>query len=359
MSPGRFYMHWNPWETLVCPRQPSLLCLTAVRSASQRRLSWDLLPFRPSDASPAQLMWVNADAALFLNGGAIIICSQMTQMYPIIQAECFNEMVIDSWWLEVEVKRWAGVLTAVSFPQRSVLLQLYSSSPEDPEVRIAAYQQLLRCPDQDVFEVVKATLRTETSSQGLTQTAVKLQTNHWISDHVLCLNPLCRPFLSSLFSSFVWYFKLLLFLFLVGSFVWSHLTNVLRSEDPMKQALIESLPDDIISRDFEAEFLKYSSYSDYTAASGDDRFKWRKWSKIAIRIIMLTFIYTPIKQREGIICNTTIFCVCFRHGNHKFGKIFDFLSQIVSPEICHHQPHSVFSRSSPQPYGSEFSFSFH
>lgn len=58
---------------------------------------------------------------------------------------------------------------------------------------------------------------------------------------------------------------------LVGSFVWSHLTNVLRSEDPMKQALVESLPDDIISRDFEAEFLKYSSYSDHTVASGNDR----------------------------------------------------------------------------------------
>lgn len=55
---------------------------------------------------------------------------------------------------------------------------------------------------------------------------------------------------------------------LVGSFVWSHLTNVLRSEDPAKQALIESLPDDIISRDFEAEFFKYSSYSDYTVSSG-------------------------------------------------------------------------------------------
>lgn len=54
----------------------------------------------------------------------------------------------------------------------------------------------------------------------------------------------------------------------MGSYVWSHLTSVLRSEDPSKQALIESLPDDIISRNFEAEFLKYSSYSDYTVASG-------------------------------------------------------------------------------------------
>lgn len=61
----------------------------------------------------------------------------------------------------------------------------------------------------------------------------------------------------------------------MGSYVWNHLTNVLRSEDPMKQALIESLPIDIISRDFEAEFLKYSSYSDYTVATGDNDFMLR------------------------------------------------------------------------------------
>ncbi|XP_068995564.1 uncharacterized protein [Embiotoca jacksoni] len=118
--------------------------------------------------------------------------------------------------------RLAAIQAFRRFPcsaDRSVLLQLYGSSQEDIEVRIAAYQQLMHFPDQDVFEVVKMTLRDETSSQ-------------------------------------------------VGSFVCSHLTSILRSEDPMKQALIESLPDDIISRDFEAEFLKYSSYSDYTVSSG-------------------------------------------------------------------------------------------
>ncbi|XP_077359529.1 uncharacterized protein LOC144005296 isoform X2 [Festucalex cinctus] len=102
---------------------------------------------------------------------------------------------------------------------RTLLLQLYRSSLEDPEVRIAAYQELMRCPDQDMFEAVKVILRNENSSQ-------------------------------------------------VGSFVWTHLTNILRSEDPMKQTLIDSLPDDIISRNFEADFFKYSSYSDYTATNG-------------------------------------------------------------------------------------------
>lgn len=38
----------------------------------------------------------------------------------------------------------------------------------------------------------------------------------------------------------------------------------------MKQSLIELLPEDIISRDFESEFLKYSSYADYTVSSGND-----------------------------------------------------------------------------------------
>lgn len=59
------------------------------------------------------------------------------------------------------------LLTAVSFLQRAVLLQLYGSSQEDPEVRIAAYQQLMRCPNQGLFEVVKMTLKSETSSQGV------------------------------------------------------------------------------------------------------------------------------------------------------------------------------------------------
>ncbi|XP_070700951.1 uncharacterized protein [Pempheris klunzingeri] len=130
-----------------------------------------------------------------------------------------NRFMLGSAALEL---RLAAIQAFRRFPcsaDRSVLLQLYRSSQEDPEVRIAAYQQLIRCPDQDVFAVVKTTLRNETSSQ-------------------------------------------------VGSYVWSHLTSVLRSEDPMKQPLIELLPDDIISRDFEAEFLKYSSYSEHTVSSG-------------------------------------------------------------------------------------------
>ncbi|KAJ8011260.1 hypothetical protein DPEC_G00056310 [Dallia pectoralis] len=102
---------------------------------------------------------------------------------------------------------------------RGSVLQLYRDPLEDVEVRIAAYQQIMRCPNQDALKAVRTTLSRETSSQ-------------------------------------------------VGSFVWSHLTHVLRTEDPMKQALLQALPDDIITKDFEAELWKYSSYSDYTVDSG-------------------------------------------------------------------------------------------
>ncbi|KAJ8274701.1 hypothetical protein COCON_G00093260 [Conger conger] len=102
---------------------------------------------------------------------------------------------------------------------RKALLQLYCSAQEDVEVRIAAYQQLMHCPDLQVLRKVRATLRTETSSQ-------------------------------------------------VGAFVWSHLTHIQKTEDPLKQALMELLPDDIISKDFEAESWKYSSYIDATMDTG-------------------------------------------------------------------------------------------
>lgn len=55
---------------------------------------------------------------------------------------------------------------------------------------------------------------------------------------------------------------------LVGSFVWSHLFNIQKTEDPLKKELMELLPHDIISKDFEAEPWKYSSHMDYTMDAG-------------------------------------------------------------------------------------------
>ncbi|ROJ13810.1 Apolipophorin [Anabarilius grahami] len=102
---------------------------------------------------------------------------------------------------------------------RRALAQAFQSQQENVEVRIAAYQQLMHCPNQEIFTIVKTVLSNEKSSQ-------------------------------------------------VGSFVWSHLFNIQKTEDPLKKDLMESLPDDIISKDFEAEPWKYSSHMDYTVDTG-------------------------------------------------------------------------------------------
>lgn len=54
----------------------------------------------------------------------------------------------------------------------------------------------------------------------------------------------------------------------MGAFVWSHLTQIQKTEDPLKQTLMQSLPDDIISKNFEAEPWKYSSFMDSTIDTG-------------------------------------------------------------------------------------------
>ncbi|XP_049555363.1 uncharacterized protein LOC101269628, partial [Orcinus orca] len=104
---------------------------------------------------------------------------------------------------------------------RSVLSSLYQSPEEDAEIRINAYLALMRCPDEEVFAQVRRTQAGEPSTQ-------------------------------------------------VGSFVWSHLLQLLETGDPLKRALREAIPEDIVSQEFHPETWKHSSYSDVTfrSASG-------------------------------------------------------------------------------------------
>ncbi|XP_078097099.1 apolipophorins [Mustelus asterias] len=101
---------------------------------------------------------------------------------------------------------------------RTVLVQLYQTSDEDVELRIAAYYTLMKCPSPQLFETVGLTLQNERSSQ-------------------------------------------------VGSFVWSHLSQLMETNDPLKQQIKESLPNSIVSKDFDLEHWKYSSYMDATFQS--------------------------------------------------------------------------------------------
>ncbi|XP_033921269.1 uncharacterized protein [Melopsittacus undulatus] len=97
----------------------------------------------------------------------------------------------------------------------TVLVHLYQETSEDVEIRIAAYYIAMKCPHGELFKQVQKTLLKETSSQ-------------------------------------------------VGSFVWSHLSQLLETDDPLKKYLRDSIPDEILSRDFDRETWKYSSYSDAT-----------------------------------------------------------------------------------------------
>ncbi|XP_057606639.1 uncharacterized protein LOC130861610 [Hippopotamus amphibius kiboko] len=105
---------------------------------------------------------------------------------------------------------------------RSVLSGLYQSPEEDAEIRINAYLALMRCPGEEVFAQVRRTQTGERSTQ-------------------------------------------------VGSFVWSHLLQLLETDDPLKQALREAIPEDIVSREFHPETWKHSSYSDITLRSASGR----------------------------------------------------------------------------------------
>ncbi|XP_008592015.1 PREDICTED: uncharacterized protein LOC103609474 [Galeopterus variegatus] len=104
---------------------------------------------------------------------------------------------------------------------RSVLSRLYQTPEEDAEIRINAYLALMRCPGEEVFAQVRRMQASEQSTQ-------------------------------------------------VGSFVWSHFLQLLETDDPLKWALRDALPEDILSHEFHPEIWKHSSYSDVTfrSASG-------------------------------------------------------------------------------------------
>uniref|UniRef100_UPI00398EAE5A apolipophorins-like n=1 Tax=Pristiophorus japonicus TaxID=55135 RepID=UPI00398EAE5A len=55
--------------------------------------------------------------------------------------------------------------------------------------------------------------------------------------------------------------------FEMGSFVWTHLSQLMETNDPLKQQIRETLPNYIVSKDFDLEHWKYSSYVDATFQS--------------------------------------------------------------------------------------------
>ncbi|XP_026899040.2 uncharacterized protein LOC106989291 isoform X4 [Acinonyx jubatus] len=159
---------------------------------------------------------------------------------------------------------------------RSVLSRLYQSPEEDAEIRINAYLALMRCPGEEVFAQVRHTQAGERSTQ-------------------------------------------------VGSFVWSHLLQLLETDDPLKRALRETLPEDILSQEFHPEAWKHSSYSDVT---------FRSVSGSLGANLERTLLFSPASfLPRSAMTNLTI---------HALGHAFNFLELCLRLENAEKMVHRLF-----------------
>ena len=88
-------------------------------------------------------------------------------------------------------------------------MAVFSDKDEDSEMRIAAYKSIMACPSADVLSKVKTTLASEEVNQ-------------------------------------------------VGSYIWSHLTNLMETSDPHKQSIRAILEDERLQREFDLDNRKFS-----------------------------------------------------------------------------------------------------
>lgn len=86
---------------------------------------------------------------------------------------------------------------------------MFTDTDEDSEVRISAYKTLMVCPSDDLISKIKVTLSTEEVNQ-------------------------------------------------VGSYVWSHLTNLMETADPHKQSIRAILEDETLQKEFDMDKRKFS-----------------------------------------------------------------------------------------------------
>ncbi|XP_055591953.1 uncharacterized protein LOC129743787 [Uranotaenia lowii] len=93
--------------------------------------------------------------------------------------------------------------------KRDYFLKLYSNFQNDVEIRIAAYQQAMRCPDYLSVKLIKHVLKTEEVNQ-------------------------------------------------VGSYVWSHLSNLASSASPVRVEAQGLLADDDLGKKFRLDIRKFS-----------------------------------------------------------------------------------------------------
>ncbi|XP_071162849.1 uncharacterized protein [Mytilus edulis] len=92
---------------------------------------------------------------------------------------------------------------------RDDVMAIFRNKDEDSELRIASYQALMTCPSDNVLSRVRNVLESEEVNQ-------------------------------------------------VGSYVWSHLTNLMETSSPLKQEIKNIINDQALKKEFDLEKLKYS-----------------------------------------------------------------------------------------------------
>lgn len=153
---------------------------------------------------------------------------------------------------------------------RSLLLNIYTNFNIHSEVRIAAYLQVMICPDYFSIKKIKNTLKTEEINQ-------------------------------------------------VGSFVWSHLRNLAKSSSPLYITVQTLLLDDDISNKYELDIRKFSR--NYQQNLFFDEFNFGEFA--TLRIIAFSFLQkhvamintcsriSIITDQNNVLLKQNIICIHF------------------------------------------------
>ncbi|XP_067677415.1 uncharacterized protein [Haliotis asinina] len=121
-------------------------------------------------------------------------------------SSCFNRQANP---MEVRVAAIQAYRRLPCTADRSKVMAIYQNSDEDAELRIAAYLTVMQCPSEEIVSRIKVVFMSEKAEQ-------------------------------------------------VGSFVWSHLTNLMETSSPQKQSIRRIFEEITLGRHFDLSTLRYS-----------------------------------------------------------------------------------------------------
>ncbi|XP_076346984.1 LOW QUALITY PROTEIN: uncharacterized protein LOC143245065 [Tachypleus tridentatus] len=122
--------------------------------------------------------------------------------------DCYSNPQLDIETRLAAIKAFRRFSCSIS---RENLLKIYTNYNENTELRIAAYMNVMRCPDLRVINIIKETLEKEVVNQ-------------------------------------------------VGSFVWTHLTSIQETSNPIKQDIKDILFNVYLMNKFNTDIRKFSRY---------------------------------------------------------------------------------------------------